>query len=115
MTAVAVPTEAPVQDVEVGAFTVPTDAPEADGTLAWDSTTIVVVELTAAGERGLGYTYADVATAKLIESKLADVVRGHDAFSPQGAWAAMVGAIRNLGRPGICSMAISAVDTALWD
>src|SRR6185295_7261086 len=23
--------------------------------------------------------------------------------------------VRNLGRPGICSMAISAVDTALWD
>ena len=32
-----------------------------------------------------------------------------------GAWSAMVAAIRNLGRPGIASMAISAVDTALWD
>src|ERR671939_151301 len=27
----------------------------------------------------------------------------------------MVKAIRNLGRPGICSMAIAAVDVALWD
>jgi L-alanine-DL-glutamate epimerase-like enolase superfamily enzyme len=31
------------------------------------------------------------------------------------AWAAMRHSIRNLGRPGIVSMAIAAVDTALWD
>src|SRR5581483_3618643 len=105
----------PVRDLEVGAYTVPTDAPEADGTLSWDSTTIVVVHASAGSETGVGYTYADVATAKLVESKLAGVVRGRDALSPQGAWAAMVGAIRNLGRPGVCSMAISAVDLALWD
>src|SRR5947209_1024370 len=27
----------------------------------------------------------------------------------------MVRAIRNLGRPGVCSMAVAAVDGALWD
>jgi len=112
--AVASPT-APVQEIEVAAYTVPTDAPEADGTLSWDSTTIVVVHAHAAGEWGLGYTYADVSTAKLIESKLAGVVRDADAMSPEAAWKAMVGSIRNLGRPGIASMAISAVDVALWD
>jgi L-alanine-DL-glutamate epimerase-like enolase superfamily enzyme len=32
-----------------------------------------------------------------------------------GSWRAMVGAIRNLGRPGISSMAIAAVDCSLWD
>ncbi len=115
MTATAVPIDVAVADLAVGAYTVPTDAPEADGTLSWDSTTVVVVEAKGGGETGLGYTYADVATAKLVESKLAGVVRGADALSPQGAWAAMVGAIRNLGRPGICSMAIAAVDLALWD
>src|SRR5438270_501263 len=31
------------------------------------------------------------------------------------AWSAMVHALRNLGRPGVASMAISAVDVALWD
>ena len=105
----------PVEEVEVGAFTVSTDAPEADGTLSWDATTIVVVHARAAGERGVGYTYADVSTAKLIESKLAAIVHGADAMSPQAAWAAMVREIRNLGRPGISSMAIAAVDLALWD
>ena len=31
------------------------------------------------------------------------------------AWQAMVRAMRNIGRPGLVSCAISAVDTALWD
>src|SRR5581483_10706762 len=64
---------------------------------------------------GLGYTYADVSTAKLIESKLAELVAGRDALAPRAAWSSMVQAIRNLGRPGITSMAIAAVDLALWD
>jgi L-alanine-DL-glutamate epimerase-like enolase superfamily enzyme len=115
MTGMATRVEVPVQELEVAAYTVPTDAPEADGTLAWEETTIVVVHARAGDERGLGYTYADVSTAKLAESKLAGVVEGADAMSPQSSWRAMVGAIRNLGRPGISSMAIAAVDLALWD
>ena len=107
--------ETPVDRIEVAAYTVPTDAPEADGTLAWDSTTIAVVHAYAGGEWGLGYTYADVSTARLVASKLAGVARGHDALSPHAAWAAMVRETRNLGRPGIVSMAIAAVDVALWD
>ncbi len=107
--------EVPVERLEVGAYTIPTDAPEADGTLAWDATTIVVVEAHAGEHCGLGYTYADVSTAKLVSSKLAGVVRGTDALAPPRAWGKMVHEIRNLGRPGITSMAIAAVDTALWD
>ena len=114
-TATAARAEVPVDELEVGAYTIPTDAPEADGTLAWDATTIVVVHAHGAGERGLGYTYADVSTAKLIDSKLAGVVHGHDAMAPPAAWEAMVAQTRNLGRPGITSMAIAAVDNALWD
>jgi L-alanine-DL-glutamate epimerase-like enolase superfamily enzyme len=107
--------QARVDDLEVAAFTVPTDGAEADGTLRWDSTTVVVVHAFGGGAWGLGYTYADVSTAKLIQSKLAGVVHGRDAMSPRGAWEAMVESIRNLGRPGIGSMAIAAVDVALWD
>ena len=36
-------------------------------------------------------------------------------MSVPARWSEMRHAIRNLGRPGICSMAIAAVDTALWD
>ncbi|MGI8580453.1 MAG: enolase C-terminal domain-like protein [Solirubrobacteraceae bacterium] len=107
--------EASIERLEVGAYVVPTDAPEADGTLSWDATTLVVVHARAGGRRGLGYTYADPATAKLIQSKLAGVVEGADALSPPAAWRRMVAQTRNLGRPGIVSMAISAVDVALWD
>jgi len=105
----------PITRVEVAAFTIPTDAPEADGTYAWTATTIVVVEALAGERRGLGYTYADLATARLIQDTLCPVVTGRDALGVPGCWEAMVGAIRNLGRPGIASMAISAVDVALWD
>jgi L-alanine-DL-glutamate epimerase-like enolase superfamily enzyme len=104
-----------INELQVSAFTIPTETPEADGTYEWDSTTIVTVEVTGGGKRGLGYSYADTATAKLIEEKLKDVVVGCDAMSVTSAWMSMVHSIRNLGRPGICSMAVSAVDTALWD
>jgi L-alanine-DL-glutamate epimerase-like enolase superfamily enzyme len=108
--------DVPVDDVAVSAYRIPTGAPEeSDGTLAWDHTTLVVVEAGGGGRRGLGYTYADTATARLVADLLAGTVRGLDALSPPAAWEAMVHAIRNLGRPGIVSMAIAAVDTALWD
>ena len=104
-----------VDDLDVFAYTIPTETPEADGTYEWDSTTIVIVEVTGGGKQGLGYTYADAATARLIDNKLKQIVIGHDAMAVQGAWLVMLHSIRNLGRSGICAMAISAVDTALWD
>lgn len=105
----------PIERVEASAFTIPTDFPESDGTFAWDSTTLVIAEVSAGGERGLGYTYAATAAARLIHDVLAGVVRGKDALAVPGAWAAMAQTVRNAGFPGIASAAISAVDAALWD
>jgi L-alanine-DL-glutamate epimerase-like enolase superfamily enzyme len=104
-----------IQRAAVSAYTIPTDGPESDGTLEWTSTTIVIVELAAAGITGLGYTYAHKATATLVGDMLFPLVRGHDAMDVSGAWVAMTRAIRNQGRPGVASMAIAAVDAALWD
>ena len=101
--------------VEARAYTVPTAAPESDGTLRWDSTTIVVCEATAAGRTGLGYSYTDSAAVGLINGLLASVVVGTDPLATASTWAAMVDTIRNLGRPGIVSSAIAAVDLAVWD
>ena len=112
---VFVSNSAAIQKVEVSAYTVPTDFPESDGTLGWDHTTVVVAEVAAGGVRGLGYTYADTSTAEFIRSLLAEVVCGRNAMDVAGAWTAMLCSIRNLGRPGIASMAIAAVDSALWD
>lgn len=104
-----------VDSLAVRAYTVPTDAPESDGTMEWDSTTMVLVEAHGGGEIGLGYTYGPDAAALLIAGTLADVVQGADALAPQQAWAAMRRALRNAGQPGIGGLAVSAVDIALHD
>jgi L-alanine-DL-glutamate epimerase-like enolase superfamily enzyme len=99
----------------VSTYTVPTDFPESDGTLQWNSTTLVLVHAHAGNKVGLGYTYADAATGALIPKTLSRTVEGLDAMSPAASWNAMVLRIRNDGHAGIASMAISAVDIALWD
>jgi L-alanine-DL-glutamate epimerase-like enolase superfamily enzyme len=113
--AAALLAEVPIERLNVAAYTVPTDRPESDGTLEWDSTTIVVADVAAGGARGLGYTYADASAAQLIERKLRPVIEGTDATAVAASWDAMVAAVRNFGRPGIAASAISAIDVALWD
>ncbi len=107
--------EVPIKNASVSVYRVPTDAPESDGTLEWNSTTMVLVTIGAGGEEGVGYTYADSSAATLIHEKLIKLVRGRDALAISACWETMVRETRNLGRPGIVSMAISAVDNALWD
>jgi L-alanine-DL-glutamate epimerase-like enolase superfamily enzyme len=107
--------EAVVSRVQAEAFVIPTDAPESDGTLAWDSTTLVVAQVEAGGRTGLGYTYASAAAGQVIRDSLAPAVLGKAADDVPAAWDAMVAQVRNLGSRGVCACAISAVDTALWD
>jgi len=104
-----------VTAVDSAVYVVPTDAPEADGTLAWDKTTVVVATADAGGERGLGWSYASAAAQTVITEMLADVVTGRDAFDIPGTAEAMARQVRNIGRPGVAATAISAVDIALWD
>ena len=105
-----------IKQIEVSAYRIPTDKPEADGTFQWDSTTMVLVEATADnGERGLGFSYAASAAAALIRDLLKDEVIGCPVQNTGEAWQKMVRSVRNAGRPGIASHAISAVDIALWD
>jgi L-alanine-DL-glutamate epimerase-like enolase superfamily enzyme len=105
----------PISGLQGLAFRIPTATPESDGTFAWDATTLVLVDTRAADKTGIGFSYADMATAKLINDRLAHLIIGCDALSVESCWNTMAAAIRNLGRPGICSMAIAAVDNALWD
>lgn len=107
--------EAAIDRLDVSAYIIPTDYPESDGTLEWDKTTLVLVEAKAADHRGLGYTYADTGTARVIKEQLAEQVQGRDAMNVPECWMAMYRSIRNLGRPGIVSTAMAAVDAALWD
>ena len=106
---------APIGAVRARAYTVPTDQPEQDGTLDWDSTTLVVATVEAGGHEGIGYTYADKADAALIGGKLGRAIEGKDAFDIPGCVAVLWREVRNLGQRGFAATAISAVDVALWD
>ncbi|WP_128801504.1 MULTISPECIES: enolase C-terminal domain-like protein [unclassified Streptomyces] len=99
----------------VSVYTVPTDAPEADGTLAWDSTTMVIAQVSAGEATGLGWTYGSAAVADFVRGHLAPLVEGRDALDIPATHDAMCRSVRNAGRPGIAACAISAVDIALWD
>lgn len=115
MTGAGLRPECPIEHLEATAYKIPTDLPESDGTLQWDSTTLVIVEVSAGGKRGLGYTYANIADAMLIHEKLEQVVMGKAAMDVPRVWTAINHLIRNLGRPGLVSCALSAIDVALWD
>jgi L-alanine-DL-glutamate epimerase-like enolase superfamily enzyme len=104
-----------VDAVEVSVYTVPTDEPEGDGTFAWQSTTMVLVQVRAGGELGTGWTYGPAECGAIVKSALAPLVTGRSALDIGGCWDAMVKAVRNSGRVGAIGYAISAVDIALWD
>jgi len=106
---------AAIEQVEIGAYLVPTVAPESDGTAEWSKTTLVVAELRCRGETGLGYTYADTGTARIAQDVLAPLVLGKDAHDIPLLFRTMESAVRNHGRGGACAMAISAIDVAAWD
>jgi L-alanine-DL-glutamate epimerase-like enolase superfamily enzyme len=104
-----------VREITASVYVIPTDAPEADGTLAWDKTTMVLASARAGAARGLGWSYAAAAAQSVIADVLAGVVIGRSALDVPGAAEAMARAVRNIGRPGIAATAISATDIALWD
>lgn len=104
-----------ITGTSVRVYTVPTDAPEADGTFSWNATTMVLVELAVGNTRAIGYTYADPATAKIVGHLLKELIASADPFDHPALWTKMQMAVRNLGNRGIAAMAISAIDNALWD
>ena len=108
--------EAAIERVAVSAYTIPTDAPESDGTLEWDSTTIVVVEVAAGGETGLGYTYGRRRRRARWSTRSSRRPPGSDALATGAshrrrcARRCETRAARASGR-----WRIAAVDVALWD
>lgn len=104
-----------IKNLKVSTYKIPTDLPEADGTISWDSTTMILVEIDAGGKTGIGYTYAHEAAAIVIDKTLKKLVIEKNAMNIECITSALIKAIRNNGNTGIAMMAVSAVDNALWD
>ena len=109
------PPDAAIRAVTARPYTIPTDAPEADGTYAWRETTLVIATIEAGGQTGLGYTYSSSAAASLASGPLAAALSGQDAFDIPLCHRLLVNQVRNMGRSGLAATAISALDAALWD
>src|SRR4051794_16902001 len=103
-----------VEQLNARLFVIPLEEPESDGTFTWKETSVVLVEVKAGGECGLGFTYGPAACLSIIDV-LSAAVLGNDALDVPAIWREMVASIRNAGRPGIASAAIAAVDIAMWD
>ena len=71
------------------------------------------------GEQGLGYTYTvgagGASIRALIDRDLAALLTGRDPRRTEELWRQMWWALHYVGRGGIASFAISAIDIALWD
>ncbi|WP_431210317.1 enolase C-terminal domain-like protein [Puia sp. P3] len=104
-----------IQNMVISAYRIPTESLESDGTLEWDSTTLVLVEVEGCGNKGLGYTYGDACIGDFIDRRLKPRVIGKHPFDIGGIVADLSASVRNEGQPGLSRMAISAVDSALWD
>lgn len=104
-----------IDAVEATAYAVPTDQPEADGTLEWNSTTLVLAQVRSGDQVGIGYTYAHRGTALVITDPLRTVLLGGNPLDIPALWTSMYRSLRNIGRPGMGLMAMSAIDHALWD
>lgn len=107
--------EISVGKVDVSAYTIPTDAPEGDGTLRWDSTTLIVCEVRAANQTGLGYSYGNEATVSVVDKLAGKCLLQRSALDIPALHSSMLKHVRNDGSRGVTAMAISALDIALWD
>lgn len=104
-----------IKNLKVNAYKIPTATPESDGTIEWNSTTLILAEINAENKTGIGYTYANEAAAVVIEKTLKKIIVDANALDIPSLNAKMIAAIRNDGQTGITMMAVSAVDNALWD
>ncbi len=104
-----------IRSLETAVFRVPTDHTESDGTLSWSATTVVIATVSVGDVNGVGWTYGPAAAGVLIGELLEPVVVGADPLDIPGIHERMRRATRNAPTPGLSSLAISAVDVALWD
>ncbi|WP_049644003.1 mandelate racemase/muconate lactonizing enzyme family protein [Candidatus Rhodobacter oscarellae] len=110
-----------IQSIEARLFNVPLDEVLVDAKHG-SHTHFQLITATVTlddGSQGTGYTYTGGkgghAIAAMIAHDLAPFLEGHDAEAVEDLYEEMLWHIHYVGRGGIASFAISAVDIALWD
>jgi L-alanine-DL-glutamate epimerase-like enolase superfamily enzyme len=108
-----------IEGVETAYYRLPLEAMGDAGHGAIDSEEIITVKLRAGGLEGHGYAYTigrgGRAVHALIEHDLAPLLAGRDAADIAGLWELMWQRLLYVGRGGLASFAIAALDIALWD
>lgn len=108
-----------IEGLESAYWRLPLDAMGDAGHGAIDSMELVAVKLRAGGLEGHGYAYTigrgGRALRALIDHDLAPLLAGQDASDIAALWRLMWQRLLYVGRGGLASFAIAAVDIALWD
>ncbi|MEZ5351009.1 MAG: mandelate racemase/muconate lactonizing enzyme family protein [Bryobacteraceae bacterium] len=111
-----------IESVETNLYHVPlaTEMTDARHGIMRDFAVITVKIRTRDGVEGIGYSYTVGQTGgravhSLVADSLAPLITGADPRRIEHLWERMWWHVHYVGRGGIASFAISAVDTALWD
>lgn len=110
-----------VASVEAECFRLPLDEPLVDAAHGThDAFELVLCHVrTSTGHEGTGYTYTGGtggrAIAEFIRTDLAALAKGHSANDISGLWHMLQSRLHYVGRGGLLSFALSALDIALWD
>ena len=111
---------AAITSVETRHFRLPLAQPMTDATHGMMTHfEVVMVILEAGGQQGIGYTYTiglgGKALRALIDDALTPILLGGDAGRGAQIWEQLWWRSHYIGRGGLASFAIAAVDIALWD
>ena len=115
-------TDTTIRDVRVTLVRTPwPDTPDLQGLPFKGMRDLVVVEIeTASGISGMGYLHLlnspvlrTIGTC--IEETITPLILGRDATAVEAIWSDLWRATLTAGRGGITTMAMSAIDIALWD
>jgi L-alanine-DL-glutamate epimerase-like enolase superfamily enzyme len=108
-----------IERVETAYYRLPLEAMGDAGHGDIDTEELITLNLHAGGLTGHGYFYTigrgGRAVRSLIDDDIVPMILGQDATDIQALWDLMWQRLLYVGRGGLASFAIAAVDVALWD
>ncbi len=108
-----------IERVETTYYRLPLEPMGDAGHGAIDTEELITLDLHAEGLTGYGYAYTigrgGRAVRSLIDEDIVPLILGQDATDIRGLWDLMWQRLLYVGRGGLASFAIAAIDVALWD